>query len=288
MNKKTVSIVIPTFNRADKICKAIDSALSQTYQCEIVVVDHGSADETPETVRNYGDKIKYIRKEQDFGPHFCWLDGIMNASGELVHVQFDDDWIENNFIEECVKLMQDDVGMVFSDAAIFDLKTGKQLNICHHFKGGKVKTGIYSNQKLEKELVFSGHKLISPGACLFRKQDLIDAFYQGALPIIKKEIYHGVGPDLFVSLITILRYKKFGYVNKPLACFGCHEDSITVDAFLDQAKAKKLVAAYNAIRIYYLSSKNLKKFYWFYELKLKIKSFRFKHFRKWVKAKIKN
>jgi glycosyltransferase involved in cell wall biosynthesis len=287
MSKKTVAIIIPTFNRADKICKAIDSALLQSYESEIIVVDHGSVDETPQKVAKYGDKIKYIRKEQDFGPHFCWLDGIMNTNAQFIHMQFDDDWIENNFIEECVKLMEEDVGMVFCDAAIVDLKTQKTLNICHHFKGGKATSGIYCNKELEKELVFSRHRLISPGACLYRKQDLIDAFYQGNLPLQAKEIYRGVGPDLFASLIAILRYKKFGYINKPLACFGAHEDSITVDAFLNESKAKKLIAGYDAVRIYYLALKNFAKFYKIYGVWLKIRNFRMKDFRKWIRKKIK-
>ena len=119
MNKNKlpkVSIVIPTFNRANMVSKAIDTALSQTYPCQIIVCDHGSKDNTPEIIKKYGNQIIYIRREKDFGPHFCWLEGVLNADGEYVHIQMDDDWMEPTFIEETVKLMDDDVGMVFSDA----------------------------------------------------------------------------------------------------------------------------------------------------------------------------
>ena len=49
MDKK-VTIVIPTFNRADYVTKTIESALNQTVPCDIIVCDHGSSDNTPEVV----------------------------------------------------------------------------------------------------------------------------------------------------------------------------------------------------------------------------------------------
>ena len=84
---KTISIVIPTFNRADMLPKAIDCALNQTVPCEVIVSDHGSIDHTAQVAAEYGDKITYIRREKDFGPHFCWLEGVLHATGEFVHLQ---------------------------------------------------------------------------------------------------------------------------------------------------------------------------------------------------------
>ena len=59
---ETVSIVIPTFNRAGMLPVAIDSALNQTKACEVIVVDHGSTDNTPKVAEAYGDRILYIRR----------------------------------------------------------------------------------------------------------------------------------------------------------------------------------------------------------------------------------
>ena len=59
-----ISIVIPTYNRADYISETIDSVLNQTYNdYEIIVVDDGSNDDTKAILSKYGDQIRYIYQE---------------------------------------------------------------------------------------------------------------------------------------------------------------------------------------------------------------------------------
>jgi glycosyltransferase involved in cell wall biosynthesis len=246
-----VAIVVTTFNRSEYVQEAIDSSLAQTYPCEVVVCDHGSTDDTPEVMKKYGDKIKYIRREKDFGPHFCWLDGILNADAEFIHIQHDDDWIDERFIEECVKLMRKDVGVVIADAYGM-------------FKFKKIfgKTGIFPRRILEKRLLKGA--MYSPSASLFRKKDLIDALYQGELPIQKYKSYHGVGPDSFMTLLAVLRYKKVGIVTEPLVFFREHEGSITIGAHSDPKKHEQLKNAYENVSSYYMF---LKCFWLFDKLK---------------------
>ena len=57
-----VSVIIPTYNRAHLIGKAINSVISQTYQdYEIIVVDDASTDNTKEVVKGFNNsKIRYI------------------------------------------------------------------------------------------------------------------------------------------------------------------------------------------------------------------------------------
>lgn len=61
MNPK-VSVVIPTYNRAKKVQKAITSVLVQTFtDIEIVVVDDGSSDDTGQILKKtFGDRIRYF------------------------------------------------------------------------------------------------------------------------------------------------------------------------------------------------------------------------------------
>lgn len=244
-----VTIVIPTFNRAHLVCDTIDSALAQTEPCDIIVCDHGSRDNTPQVVRKYGDRITYIRRERDFGPHFCWLEGILNANTDLVHIHYDDDLMDPHFIEETLRYMQDDVGMVFTDACMIDRTTGK-TTIPEIFQFSKtLETGIMPSRNLEKMLLDG--LMLSPAICLYRRRDVIDAILPGNLPINFGGAYHGVGPDLLMSLLVCLRYPKCAVITRPLARFGTHAGSITIDAAHDPAKQHALTDGYNAFRTYY-------------------------------------
>ena len=60
MNPK-VSVVIPTYNRADKVRRGVESVLAQTFpDLEVIVVDDGSSDETGQALKHaFGDRIRY-------------------------------------------------------------------------------------------------------------------------------------------------------------------------------------------------------------------------------------
>jgi glycosyltransferase involved in cell wall biosynthesis len=251
--RKKVSIVIPTFNRSEYLKKAIDSALDQTYKCEVIVCDHGSTDDTRNTAKSYGNSIKYIRREKDFGIHFMWLDGIMNATGDYIHINFDDDWIAPTFIEETLNLFNDDVAFVFSVAEVVNENDKNKKTIL--FKN-LFKDGINKSKGLEKYLLGPGC-LISPSCGIHRKSELINNLFIGNIPGANNS-YKGVGPDLLFSLSPLLKYKYFGFVNKPLAFFLAHDNSITIDASKDVEKKKNIINAYNDAKIFYIKMKLLK------------------------------
>lgn len=89
-----VSIIIPTYNRARYVTKAIDSVLAQTYKdYEIIVVDDGSKDDTREALKPYIDKIRYIYQE-NAGVSAARNTGIRAAKGEWVaFLDSDDEWL---------------------------------------------------------------------------------------------------------------------------------------------------------------------------------------------------
>jgi glycosyltransferase involved in cell wall biosynthesis len=253
MNKE-VSIVIPTFNRANYLIECIDSCLAQTKACEIIVCDHGSTDNTPEVVKIYGNKIKYVRRELDSGVHFCWMDGILHATNDLIHINFDDDWIEPTFIEECLNLFSDNVGCILTQAKVFFENENRYSDGLFKLEN---ETGIFPVKKLLK---LNLKRLTSPAAGIFRKKILIDNLFIGRVPFSKNE-YHGVGPDLLFSVMSCFEYEFYGYVDKPLAIFRSHENSITIDAQSDRDKTRKISNAYNDARIYYYINKIIKKLY---------------------------
>lgn len=89
-----ITAIIPTFNRKQVVHRAIDSAISQTYPVqEIIVVDDGSTDGTfEELCFRYGDRIKLIRQE-NAGVSAARNHGVALAEGEwIAFLDSDDVW----------------------------------------------------------------------------------------------------------------------------------------------------------------------------------------------------
>jgi glycosyltransferase involved in cell wall biosynthesis len=92
---KVVSVIIPTYNRADLICHTLDSAINQSYKnLEIIVIDDGSTDNTEEVVKDIGDeRIRYIRHPSNLGGSIARNTGIEAATGEYIaFLDSDDLW----------------------------------------------------------------------------------------------------------------------------------------------------------------------------------------------------
>jgi glycosyltransferase involved in cell wall biosynthesis len=89
-----VSVVIPTYNRAHLVGRAIESVLAQTYaHTEIIIVDDGSTDDTQQTLRSYGRCIRVVIQENS-GPSIARNRGIALAQGEIIaFLDSDDIWL---------------------------------------------------------------------------------------------------------------------------------------------------------------------------------------------------
>lgn len=244
MTAPLVTIVIPTFNRSAMLRRCVESALAQTSACEVIVVDHGSSDDTPAVAAAFGDRIRYLRRDVDHGVHFCWLDGVINAKGEFVHLNFDDDFLEPAYVEKCMALMGPEVGLVFSKVALRDEESGRiEAELFAEFGD----TGVHAAGAFMRKHV---RGLVSPGAVILRRRDILDALYIGKVPFARHE-YRGVGPDWLMTAMATLRYPKVGFVAEPLAVFSSHAGSITVSALQDREKKRALRRAYQESRRYY-------------------------------------
>ncbi len=94
------SIIIPTYNRAAFLPKAIESVLSQTYtDWELIIVDDGSTDNTKEVVSEYCDsRITYVYQE-NAERSFARNNGIMHATGDYVCFLDSDNYMKPDRLE---------------------------------------------------------------------------------------------------------------------------------------------------------------------------------------------
>jgi len=87
----TISVIVPTYNRARYINECIDSLLEQTVPAlEILVIDDGSEDDTAQRLVRYGDRIRYVRKDNG-GKAAAVNLGVEMSRGEWLWVLDDDD-----------------------------------------------------------------------------------------------------------------------------------------------------------------------------------------------------
>jgi glycosyltransferase involved in cell wall biosynthesis len=127
-----ISVVIPTYNRARYVTRAVDSVLAQSLAaCEIIVVDDGSIDETERLLEPYRDRIQYIR-QPNAGVSAARNAGIAVARGEwIAFLDSDDEWLPEKLAvqADCILVHPEIVAhvtnakMVFADGNTLDLFT---------------------------------------------------------------------------------------------------------------------------------------------------------------------
>lgn len=96
MSRPLVSVLIDTYNHEKFIEQAITSVLEQDFpasECEVLVVDDGSTDHTPEIVRKFGPRVVHLPK-QNGGQATAFNHGIPHCRGEIVLFLDGDDWWE--------------------------------------------------------------------------------------------------------------------------------------------------------------------------------------------------
>ncbi|MDE3088149.1 MAG: glycosyltransferase [Chloroflexota bacterium] len=130
-----VSVILPTYNRADLIGDAIASVQSQTFRdFEIIVADDGSTDNTAAVVVAFGRAITYLRLPHRGQPAATRNAGLRQARGEFVaFLDSDDLFLPNKLARQVDALSsQPETGMVYSNGIFFrdtpDAPTGRVLD----------------------------------------------------------------------------------------------------------------------------------------------------------------
>lgn len=156
----TVSVVIPTFNRAHLVAEAIRSVLAQTLPpLEIIVVDDGSRDATSEVLAAFGRTIQAIRQEHR-GVSAARNAGIAAARGTWLALLDSDDLWRPTKLEAQVHYLEQHPDLLLCQTEELWLRHGRRLNPKSYHR----KPSGYCFQKLLERC------LVSPSAVLIERR----------------------------------------------------------------------------------------------------------------------
>ncbi len=170
----SVSVIIPTYNRAKVLKKAIDSVLNQTFKdFELIVIDDGSTDETLEILKDYQDRLKSVTIPHG-GVSAARNRGIEEAEGDFIaFLDSDDYWLpEKLAIQTDFFRRNPEARICQTDETWY--RHGKQVNPGkrHHKPSGDI---FYQSLRL---------CLVSPSAVMIRR-DLFNevGLFDESLPV---------------------------------------------------------------------------------------------------------
>ena len=115
-----VSVVIPTYNHAHFLGRALQSVLDQTYQnWEAIVIDNHSQDNTDEVVGRFVDPRINLLKIHNNGVIAASRNiGIRAAKGEWIAFLDSDDWWMPNKLSKCIKMSNESVDFLYHDLTV--------------------------------------------------------------------------------------------------------------------------------------------------------------------------
>lgn len=208
----TVSVVVPTFNRACLVLEAIQSVLAQGYlDYEIIVVDDGSTDDTAIVLQPLSEQgvIRYIY-QQNQGESAARNRGIVEASGRYIAFLDSDDLFEPDKLEIQVKYLKahPEVGLVHSGFIKFD-NDGNDLG----YRDPSWFSGMIYPQILSYWTTLMAVDTVLIPKIVF---DTVGLFNESLR----------IGPDLDMWR-RIARNYPFGFINKSLARVRVHAGNIS-------------------------------------------------------------
>ena len=153
-----ISVITPTYNRAEYLGKAIDSVLGQTYQdLELIIVDDNKPDSearkaTEVVISKYEDpRIRYIQNPKNMGGAATRNVGIFQAKGEYTAFLDDDDMYLPDRLEVQVKAMQENGWEVsVMDGATYNYVTGEKVAERHQ----QLRNGMTKNELIRSHLLY--------------------------------------------------------------------------------------------------------------------------------------
>jgi glycosyltransferase involved in cell wall biosynthesis len=217
-----VSVVMPAYNVAWCIGRAVDSVLAQDFRSrELIVIDDGSTDDTAKVLARYGDAIAVIHQENR-GMSAARNAGILAARGEYIAFLDSDDWWLPGKLTRQVELMASHPEIGFcSTAARVETPEGRVLNLwqCKGAGGAMLET------------LFSENAAIAGGcSAVMVRKDLLDR-----TGLFDESLRGFEDPDLWMRLAAASGYTC---IDEILAVILRREKSVSgnLDAMRDAAR----------------------------------------------------
>ena len=222
-----VSVVIPTCNRAWCLAEAVDSVLAQDFRdFELIVVDDGSADDTPQLLERYGDAIRVLRRENR-GVSAARNAGIAAARGGLIaFLDSDDLWLPGKLSRQVAFFTSHPEAFICQTEELW-VRNGRRVN---PGKRHRKRSGMIFEPSLDLCLV-------SPSAVMVRRGlfECVGIFDESLPACEDYDLWLRVSCRFPVHLIeTALIVKR-----------GGHADQLSCDWGLDQFRIAALVKLLN-------------------------------------------
>ncbi len=209
------SIIIPAYNVKEYVREAIESALAQTVECEIICINDGSTDGTKFILEEYADRVKVIHQVNKGLPS-ARNSGIMNATGEYILPLDADDILMPTAVERMEKVFEDtDADIVSPSFTCFGIQNND----------------VILDMRPDIESFKSGNRI---GYCsMFRRSDLLEM--GGYSP----RMTYGY-EDLALTIGLLRRGKKIYTIPEPLWMYRTKENSMiqTAQAHHDELMAQ--------------------------------------------------
>lgn len=226
-----VAIIVPSYNSSLFLQAAVESALNQNFDHElvVVVVDDGSTDSTEALVSNWFNSraVIYIRQEHD-GPATARNTGISASQSKYIMLLDADDTLINGCVQQVFDLMEshDSLGIAFPNFEIFDA------------------TGLVhpSGVDIRRRFRSIPHREVGPGLWVFEEPLAkyivrYGSFMHTSGLMIRREILEKCGvfrPGYFYAedddfLIRACLYCDSGYVDRVLCRARNHAKSLKHD-----------------------------------------------------------
>jgi glycosyltransferase involved in cell wall biosynthesis len=231
-----VSVILPTYNRAQFLPAAFESIRNQTFtQWELVIVDDGSTDDTPEVVRSFemSQPVQYVRQENR-GAYAARNRGLDIATGKYVAFFDSDDLWMPHHLERCVQALEahDDVDWVFGACRQVDFASGNTIDPNTFHVNGRPRPFLSLATRVEGDL----QVIVDPGAL---ECQLLHGLYCGLQnSVMKRQLFDRrrfddrsrvVDDEMFVIRV-LAAGARFAYFPDPHVIYRVHTENSSASA----------------------------------------------------------